>query len=190
VTKLAIFASGTGSNATCIVDYFKDHPEIQVALILSNKAAAPVLEMAQQKEIPTHVFSRTDFYESESVLDQLHTYEIDAVILAGFLWLVPGYLVKAFPNRILNIHPALLPAFGGKGMYGRRVHQAVKESGVSATGMTIHLVNEEYDEGAVLFQATCPVYKEDTAEGIARRVLSLEHAHFAPVIEGFLKREN
>lgn len=181
--QIAIFASGTGSNARKIVEYFQNKPDIGVKLVLSNKAAAPVLEMARDHGIDTLTLTRKSFYESECLLDQLQEYQIDFIVLAGFLWLVPPYLVKAYPKKVVNIHPALLPKYGGKGMYGHWVHEAVKQAGETESGMTVHYVNEAYDEGDVIFQARCRIVPEDNPETIAKKVLLLEHEHFAPVIE-------
>ncbi len=181
--RIAIFASGTGSNARKIIEYFKNKPDITVNLVLSNKANAPVLDMAQGHGIDTLTLTRKAFYETEQLLAQLHQYEIDFIVLAGFLWLVPPYLVQAYPRRIVNIHPALLPKYGGKGMYGHRVHEAVKKAGERESGMTIHYVNENYDEGSIIFQSSCRLQPEDDPDAIAARVLRLEHEHFAPVIE-------
>lgn len=189
MNKIAIFASGTGSNARKIVEYFKNHASIQVGLVISNKATAPVLEMAKQHHIPTLLINRTSFYKSEDILIKLDAYSIDFVALAGFLWLIPAYLVRRFPNRIVNIHPALLPQYGGKGMYGSHVHRAVKAAGETTSGMTIHYVNEHYDEGNIIFQASCALEKEDTAEDIARKVLVLEHQHFAPTMEKVIHQQ-
>jgi phosphoribosylglycinamide formyltransferase 1 len=181
--NIAIFASGTGSNARKIIDYFATHPHIQVALILTNNPKAMVTEVARQSGIPVAVFTREEFYQSDQVLHTLEQRQIQWVILAGFLWLVPDNLTQQYSNRIINIHPALLPKFGGKGMYGMRVHQAVIENKETHTGITIHLVNEKYDEGEVLFQATCVVEPGDTAEEVAHKVQILEHRHFPEVIE-------
>lgn len=181
--NIAIFASGTGTNAKKIVAHFAGNEEIRVALIVSNRAQAPVLQMAKEAGIDTFVLDRAAFYGSEAILDILRNYRIDFVVLAGFLWLVPPYLVRAFDRRIVNIHPALLPKYGGKGMYGMHVHRAVKEAGDRESGMTIHYVNEHYDEGNIIFQARCVVEPEDTPEDIAGKVQQLEHRHFAPVIE-------
>ncbi|QHT68615.1 phosphoribosylglycinamide formyltransferase [Rhodocytophaga rosea] len=180
---IAIFASGTGSNARKIINYFAAHPQIQVTLILTNNPSALVTEVATQAGIPVSVFTREEFYQSGKVLETLQQHHIQWVILAGFLWLVPHNLIQQYANRIINIHPALLPKFGGKGMYGMRVHQAVVENKETHTGITIHLVNEKYDEGEVLFQATCAVEPGDTAEEVAHKVQILEHMHFAEVIE-------
>lgn len=181
--QIAIFASGTGSNARKIIEYFKNKPDITVRLVLSNKANAPVLDMARDHGIDTLTLTRTAFYETEQLIAQLHQYDIDLIVLAGFLWLVPPYLVQAYPDRIVNIHPALLPKYGGKGMYGHRVHEAVKKAGETESGMTIHYVNENYDEGNIIFQSSCRLQPDDDPDTIAKRVLRLEHEHFAPVIE-------
>lgn len=186
--RIAIFASGTGSNAQKIVSHFRAHPSIEVILIVSNKAQAKVLEMAQENSIDTWVISRESFYKSEDILKKLTAYSIDFVVLAGFLWLIPQYLVRQYKNRMVNIHPALLPKYGGKGMYGMNVHRAVKEMGETESGMTIHYVDEQYDEGNIIFQASCALNSEDTPESIAHKVLQLEHEHFAKVIENILEK--
>lgn len=183
MTNIAIFASGRGSNAKKIIEYFKGHQHIQVKLIVSNKANAPVLEIAQANGLEKLVLNRPSFYQTQDLLTTLNNFKIDFIILAGFLWLIPPYLVQAFRKKMVNIHPALLPKFGGKGMYGMHVHEAVKLAGETETGITIHLVNEQYDEGAVLFQARCAVNEQDSPLDIAKKVQRLEHLHFAPVIE-------
>lgn len=180
---IAIFASGAGSNARRIIEYFENHTQIRVVLVLSNNPKALVTQVARQAGIPLHVFTREAFYHNNEVLWTLKEHNIDWIVLAGFLWLVPGNLTQQFSNRIINIHPALLPRYGGKGMYGMNVHQAVKENNEPYTGITIHLVNEKYDEGEILFQATCPVEPADTPEEIATKVHLLEHRHFPEVIE-------
>jgi len=184
--KIAIFASGTGSNATKIVEHFKSHPSITVALILSNKKTAPVLQMAATNNIPTLLITRKSFYESESILADLAKHQIDFIALAGFLWLIPSYLVKAFENKMVNIHPALLPKYGGKGMYGMNVHRAVHDNKDRESGITIHFVNEQYDEGNSIFQATCGIDSEDDPAAIRSKVLQLEHYYFPRIIESVL----
>lgn len=184
--NIAIFASGTGSNATKIVEHFSEHPAIKVALIISNKATAKVLDMAKSKEIPTLLINRTEFYQTENLLADLANHKIDFIALAGFLWLIPPYLVKAFPNKMVNIHPALLPKYGGKGMYGQHVHKAVRANNEQASGITLHYVNEHYDEGNIIFQASCPVAPTDSSSDIAQQVLKLEHYYFPRVLEGLL----
>ena len=183
LTQIAIFASGSGTNAQRIMEHFQHHPAIRVALVLSNKPDAPVLGRAANFGVPTHVFDRRSFYDTDEVRQTLAAHGIDYVVLAGFLWLVPVPLIRAYPNRMVNIHPALLPKYGGKGMYGMKVHEAVAASGDAQTGITIHLVNEEYDKGRILFQAACPVSPTDTPQDIAQKVHALEHEHFPQVIE-------
>lgn len=185
--RIAIFASGSGTNAENIVKYFSDREEVECALILSNRPDAKVLERARNMGVPSMVFNREQFYQTDIVLDRLLESGIDLVVLAGFLWLVPENILKAFKGRIINIHPALLPRYGGKGMYGMRVHEAVRASGDVETGITIHYVNEKYDEGETIFQAKCSVDPSDTAESIAGKIHKLEYEHFPKVIEGLLE---
>lgn len=181
--NIAIMASGSGTNAENIIQHFRDHPDIHVALVLSNKKDAYVLKRAESFDIETFVFTRTQFYETREVIDLLKRHGIDLVVLAGFLWLVPLSMIEAYNQRIVNIHPALLPKYGGKGMYGHFVHETVLENGEKESGISIHLVNERYDEGDILFQATCPTKEDDTAESLADRVHELEYAHYPRVIE-------
>ena len=141
--------------------------------------------MAREHSVPTHIVQRSTFYDTQELISVLNEYQIDLIALAGFMWLVPAYLIRSYAGRILNIHPALLPAYGGKGMYGKHVHQAVYQAGERQSGITIHEVNERYDEGPIVFQATCPLTAEDTPGTIAAKVQQLEHQHFAPVIERF-----
>ncbi len=180
---LAIFASGSGTNAQNIAEYFRGHPDIKVSLILANKPDAYVLKRAEKLGIPTVVFSREEFYKSEAVLERLRAFRVDFLILAGFLWLIPDYLLKAYPSGIINIHPALLPKYGGKGMYGEKVHQAVIQAGEKRTGISIHYVNEQYDSGQIIFQDSFEILPGDTAESIASKVHALEYLHFPKVIE-------
>ncbi|MGW8122495.1 phosphoribosylglycinamide formyltransferase [Roseivirga echinicomitans] len=184
--RIAVFASGSGSNAERIFEYFKNHNQVEVALLLCNKSTAGVLERAKKFSIPTFTFSRQEFYNSHLVLTTLKDQQIDVVVLAGFMWLVPAYLVEAFPDKIVNIHPALLPKFGGKGMYGMHVHEAVKAAAEKETGITIHLVNQQYDEGSILAQFSCKIDPNNSAEEIAKRVLKLEHENYAKVIENLV----
>jgi len=185
---MAIFASGTGTNAQRIMEHFSGHPGVEVALVLSNDPKAQVLKRAEAFGVETMVFGRDDLYGTDHVLEALQKRKIDLVVLAGFLWLIPPKLIKAFPDRIINVHPALLPRFGGKGMYGYRVHEAVKAAGEKETGMTVHLVNEEYDRGRILFQASCPLSDNDTVQTITEKVHALEHAHFPEQIERYLRQ--
>lgn len=184
--RIAIFCSGSGSNAEKIMQYFQAHSQIEVALLLSNKPQAYALERAKKYNVPTVIFNKQEFYETHQVIKQLENHQIDLIVLAGFLWLVPESLLAAFPQRIINIHPALLPKFGGKGMYGHHVHEAVKAAGETESGITIHVIDAEYDKGDVLLQASCKISPDDTAEEIAQKVLALEHQHFAPTIEKYL----
>jgi len=187
VKRIAIFASGRGSNAVEIMKHFKDNPFGKVVLVLSNKADAEVLQHAQAFGIDTFSFSKADFYESDKVLHALQAAQVDVIALAGFLWRVPQTLIECFPLAIVNIHPALLPKFGGKGMYGMHVHKAVKAAGERYSGITIHLVNDAYDEGMKLFQARVKLESHDEPEQIAQRVLELEHRYYARVLEGFCR---
>jgi len=188
--NLAVFASGSGTNAENLVHYFNEHPEIRISLILCNRPDAFVLQRAKQLNIPAHTFNKNDFYHNENVLKALVDYKIDCLVLAGFLWLIPDNLLKAFPQRIINIHPALLPRYGGKGMYGRYVHEAVVANGEKETGITIHLVDAEYDNGEILFQAKCPVLPDDTPEMVAAKVHELEHRYFPIVVEQWAVTRN
>jgi phosphoribosylglycinamide formyltransferase-1 len=183
--KLAIFASGSGTNAEEIFKHFQHHPGIEVVLLLSNKQDAYALVRADKFNIPTRVFNRTQF-QDETILSWLNEYGVTHIVLAGFLWLIPNYLIQKYPKRIVNIHPALLPKYGGKGMFGSKVHEVVKASGDTETGITIHLVNEVYDEGKVLFQDTCKIDDDDSPDDIAKKVHQLEHKHFPRVIEAWV----
>jgi phosphoribosylglycinamide formyltransferase-1 len=180
---IAVFASGGGSNARRIIEHFAGSDEADVALVVSNKADAGVLNIAKEYGIPTLIIQRKAFYETENILDDLREYHIDFIALAGFLWLVPAYLVAAYPDKMVNIHPALLPQYGGKGMYGHFVHEAVKAANETESGITIHYVNTRYDEGSYIFQAKVGLSPEDTPEIIAQKVLALEHRYFPKVIE-------
>lgn len=181
--RIAIFASGSGSNAENIIRYFSNHPNFVFPVILSNNEKAFVHERAKKLKIPSVTFSKEDFLKGEKILNFLQEQKIDAIVLAGFLLQVPLLVIDAYPQKIINIHPALLPKFGGKGMYGMRVHEAVKEAGETETGITIHYVNNEYDAGEIIFQAKCPVLPKDTPETIAKRVHELEYQYFPRVIE-------
>ncbi|HZB13806.1 MAG TPA: phosphoribosylglycinamide formyltransferase [Chryseolinea sp.] len=181
--RIAIFASGGGTNAEAIIRHFKDHPLIKVALVLSNNPNALVLERAKKFAISTRVFNKNEF---EQVADSLKEYKITHIVLAGFLWLIPTSLIKAFPNRIINIHPALLPKFGGKGMYGMKIHELVRTSNETETGITIHVINEKYDEGPILFQGRCEVSGTDSPQDIANKVHQLEYAHYPVIIEKWI----
>lgn len=186
--NLALFASGNGSNVQRITEYFSGDPHIGVDLILTNNPHAYVLERARNLKIPSVVFNRKEFYESNYVADILTVQNISHIVLAGFLWLIPWNILSAFQGKILNIHPALLPKYGGKGMYGSRVHKAVIESGDAESGITIHYVNEKYDEGQIIFQSRCPVTPGDTPETLAEKIHQLEYRYFPEVIESVIKK--
>lgn len=181
--RLAIFASGSGTNAENIIRYFRNEPRIRVSCVCANRSDAMVIQRAERHAIDVLVFSRDDFYKSGKVIGYLEKRKIDWIILAGFLWLVPGTLIQKYPDRILNIHPALLPKYGGKGMYGHFVHKAVIENHDDRSGITIHLVDREYDKGSILFQATCPVLPGESPEQLAERVHQLEYEHYPKIIE-------
>lgn len=185
--NIAIFASGSGSNAQKIITHFSGHPTIHVALVISNRATAQVLERARTAQVPCVICTREDFLDNAKILSILKEKNIDWIVLAGFLLLVPSYLIQAFPKKIINIHPALLPRHGGAGMYGMRVHEAVVAAGDKRTGITIHFVDDRYDEGEIIFQAQCDVNESDTPQSVAHKVLELEHTHFPVVIEALLK---
>jgi phosphoribosylglycinamide formyltransferase 1 len=181
--RIAIFASGNGSNAQRIIEYFRESAFVKTILVLSNNPSAYVLERAEILKVPHVVFSREELYQSGKILALLAEHETTLVILAGFLWLVPQNLLNAFPGRIVNIHPALLPKYGGKGMYGMKVHEAVIAAKEKESGITIHYVNDSYDEGQVIFQAKCPVSDHETPESLAAKVHQLEYRYYPEVIE-------
>lgn len=181
-TSIAIFASGRGTNALKLIEYFNDHPKAQITLIVSNRQKAGVLEIAKSNGIPSLVIDREYFYHSTALLKELQNRRIDFVVLAGFLWLLPEYLLKAYPKKVVNIHPALLPRYGGKGMFGMHVHQAVWEAGEKVSGITIHYVNERYDEGDIIFQAACQLDPDDRPDSISKKVQALEHRYYPSVI--------
>jgi len=181
--NLAIFASGTGSNADKICTYFKDHPEIKVNLIISNRINAGVFQVASSHHIDSIYIPKSDWADWENVLPALMSKDITHIVLAGFLLLLPSWLIKEFKGRIINIHPALLPKYGGSGMYGHHVHEKVKSSGEIISGITIHEVNENYDEGEIIFQEKVDLDPEDSATTIGNKVLQLEHFHYPRIIE-------
>ncbi|WP_430968169.1 phosphoribosylglycinamide formyltransferase [Spongiimicrobium sp. 2-473A-2-J] len=184
--QIVLFASGSGSNVENIAHYFRDNPKINISCVLTNKRDAQVIDRCNRLKINVLFFNRTAFYETDCVLSILKTFDPDLIVLAGFLWKVPEKLIDAFPNRIINIHPALLPKYGGKGMYGFKVHQMVKENKEEKTGITIHYVNNAYDEGAVIHQAETSILQTDTPETIAEKVHRLEYEHFPKIIEKLL----
>ena len=184
--KIAILASGSGSNAENIANYFKGSDYAEVSFIIANNPEAYVIERAKRLGIEYAVVTKAQFMEADSVIEMLKERDIDFVVLAGFLLLVPAKLIQAYPGRIVNIHPALLPKHGGKGMYGDRVHKAVVESGDTESGITIHLIDEQYDKGTTFFQAKCQVLPTDTLDDVATKVHALEYEHFPHVIEEIL----
>ncbi|MCI1646877.1 MAG: phosphoribosylglycinamide formyltransferase [Bacteroides sp.] len=184
--SIAVFASGNGSNAENIIRHFKKGDLAQVNLVLSNSQSAFVLTRAQALQVPYSCLSKSEWEDGTHILSMLRDYDIDFIVLAGFLARVPDCILNAYPNKIINIHPSLLPKFGGKGMYGDHVHQAVVAAGEKETGITIHYINERFDEGTVIFQATCPVAPEDTSEDVAKRVHVLEYKYYPEIIEELL----
>ncbi|MFI2741550.1 phosphoribosylglycinamide formyltransferase [Zhouia sp. PK063] len=180
--KIAILASGSGTNAENIINYFKNNHNITIEIVLSNKKEALVLDRAKQHGISAMAFSRASFYEKTHVLDLLKSINPDVIVLAGFLWKMPENIITSFPDKIINIHPALLPKYGGKGMYGMNVHQAVIENKEQESGITIHYINEEYDEGAIIFQARIKVLPRQTPEELAQAIHQLEYEHFPKII--------
>lgn len=184
--KLAIFASGGGSNANEICKYFADHDSMRVSLIVSNKTDAGVHAVAAKYNIPSVTVKKSQFQDPNFILTMLDDYHCEYIILAGFLLLIPNFLIDAFPKKILNIHPSLLPKYGGHGMYGHHVHDAVKLNNETYTGMTIHLVNDKYDEGEILFQANCAINESMASHDIATSVLELEHKYYSPTIENYI----
>lgn len=185
--KIAIFASGNGSNAEAIMAYFKDNPYISVGLLLTNNPNAYAIERARKFEILCEVFTKQDFEAADFGQRLRDHWGITHIALAGFLWLIPETFIQAFPDKIINIHPALLPKYGGKGMYGMKVHEAVKANGDTRTGITIHLVNTRYDEGEILAQKSVEIATSDTPHDIANKVHELEHRYYPVVIESWIK---
>ncbi|MCK8491438.1 phosphoribosylglycinamide formyltransferase [Spirosoma sp. RP8] len=186
--RIALFASGSGSNAEQIATYFADNADVTISLIVSNNHKAGVIDRARRLHIPVLLFDRKTFYETDQITEILLNQPIDLIVLAGFMWLMPSKLVQAFPDKIINIHPALLPKFGGKGMYGHFVHEAVVAANETESGITIHYVNERYDEGQIIFQASCPVLPTDTPEDVAKKVQALEHVHYPRVVAEVLAK--
>ena len=184
--RIVLFASGSGTNAENIIKYFQEKGNVSVVAVLTNKRDALVIDRCNSLNTNALFFNRSAFRDQECLLGILHSLRPDLIVLAGFLWKIPPALVNSFPNKIINIHPALLPKYGGKGMYGSRVHEAVLENGETETGITIHYVNEAYDEGAIIFQARTKVISGDTAEQIANKVHALEYEHYPQVIEKIL----
>jgi len=186
--RIAIFASGSGSNAQKIMEHFKRSSEAEVVLILTNNPQAYVLQRADNFEVPSHIFTRDEFYKSDDVIKLLKNLQVDLIVLAGFLWLVPPSLLKAFPNKIINLHPALLPKYGGAGMYGDHVHKAVLANNEEESGITIHFVDEQFDEGEIIHQSRFRIEPGDNLEMIKFKGQQLEHQHFPKVVENLLKK--
>ena len=186
--RIAIFASGSGSNAQKLMEFFKQNDAAEIALVLTNNADAYVLQRADNFEIPTHICDKHEFYKTHEIIDLLKNLEIDLIVLAGFLWLIPKYLTDEYPGRIINIHPAILPKFGGKGMYGDHVHKAVLEAKETEGGITIHYVNENYDEGEYIYQGKYRIEPEDDLQTIKFKGQKLEHYHFPRVIKSIIKK--
>jgi formyltetrahydrofolate-dependent phosphoribosylglycinamide formyltransferase len=185
--RLAIFASGAGSNTEKIIDHFRNHPTVKVDLIAGNNPKSGVFAIAEKNTISALFIDKKVFFSANSYINELKSAKIDFIILAGFLWKIPPVLIKEYPGKIVNIHPALLPKYGGKGMYGHYVHEAVIANKEKESGITIHYADELYDHGKVIFQATCPVLENDTPETLAQRIHSLEHEHYPNIIEQVLK---
>ncbi|HXB33194.1 MAG TPA: phosphoribosylglycinamide formyltransferase [Puia sp.] len=188
MNRLAIFSSGAGSNADRIIRYFQGHASISVQLIVCNNPHAGVLNIASAAGIPILLIEKEEFFRGSAYVPELQARGIDFIVLAGFLWKIPAKLIQAYRHRIVNIHPALLPKYGGKGMYGHHVHEAVIAAGEKESGISIHYVDELYDHGQVIFHAKVSVEPEDTPETLARKVQSLEHTHFPRVIEEAVNR--
>ncbi len=184
--SIVILASGSGSNAENIISLFRKNGTIKVTAVLTNKQNAAVLQRCERLGVPAFYFNRAAFSGSDALVDMLKGFNPDLIVLAGFLWKIPSQLISAFPDKIINIHPALLPKYGGKGMYGTKVHEAVKANSEVETGITIHYVNENYDEGAIIFQAKTAIEPSDSADDIAQKVHQLEYGHFPKVIEKLL----
>ncbi len=188
INHIAIFASGAGSNAQKIIDHFRNHSSIKVALIICNKPGAGVLNVAEKENIPAIIIEKEKFFRGNAYINELQEKQIDFIVLAGFLWKLPSLLIKAYPGKIINIHPALLPLYGGKNMYGHYVHEAVIANNEKESGISIHFVDELYDHGQVIFQTKCPVLENDTPESLAQRIHALEHEHYPKVIEDIIVR--
>ncbi|CAN5198818.1 phosphoribosylglycinamide formyltransferase [soil metagenome] len=182
--NIAIFASGNGTNAEAIIKYFLGHKSVAVSVLLTNNPNAKALERAENLDVPSYIFDRSQFDQQEELIDMLIESEVTHIVLAGFLWLIPTYLINEYP--IINIHPSLLPKFGGKGMYGKRIHEAVKNADELETGITIHEVNSQFDGGKILFQATEQIDADDSIELIANKVHALEYKHYPEVIERWI----
>jgi phosphoribosylglycinamide formyltransferase 1 len=186
--RIVVFASGTGSNAMNLIKHFNSGNHAKVVLLASNKSDAPVLKKAEEHHVETYVFGKKDFYESENVIQKIQDCKPDLIVLAGFLWLVPQSFIKAFPDLIINLHPSLLPKYGGKGMYGQNVHNAVLSAKEQYTGITIHMVNEDYDKGAVIYQNQFDIEANDDLSSIQNKIHQLEQRGLPLAIEGLMKK--
>ena len=189
-THIALFASGAGSNAQQIIHYFKSSPDVSVSLIVCNKPEAGVVQIAHNEHIPVLLIEKENFFRGDHYLPQLQQAGIDFIVLAGFLWKIPQALIEAYPRKIINIHPALLPKYGGKGMYGSFVHNAVIAAGDAESGITIHYVDEHYDNGDIIFQARCPILPDDDSTTLVKKIHALEHEYYPKVIEAVIKNDN
>jgi phosphoribosylglycinamide formyltransferase-1 len=187
--NIAIYASGGGTNAKKIIEYFKTSLNTKISLVVCNKPTAGVLQIARLLAIPILLIEKESFLNGNGYMPTLQQHKIDFIILAGFLWKIPPVIIKAYPKKIINIHPALLPKYGGKGMYGQNVHEAVIAAKETQSGITIHFVDEVYDDGEIIFQATCPVTLTDTAQTLATKIKLLEHIHYAPTIASVLPKQ-
>ncbi|MFV0546416.1 MAG: phosphoribosylglycinamide formyltransferase [Bacteroides sp.] len=185
--NIAIFASGSGTNTENIIRFFENHPDIKIELVVSNKSEAPVLTRSTHLNVTALAFSKEEWQRGNQILNLLKKHKIDFIVLAGFLIRVPESILHIYPNKIINIHPALLPKFGGKGMYGSRVHEAVLQHNETKTGITIHYINEKYDEGDIIFQSSIPVEPNETPDSLAQKVHQLEYQYYPIVIENLLK---
>jgi phosphoribosylglycinamide formyltransferase-1 len=183
--RIGIFASGEGTNAQRFIDYFKNSKDIAISLVITNNAKAGVIEKAKKADIPIMVIDRTTFYNSDKVVNELKE-KIDFIVLAGFMWMVPENLIKIFHNKMVNVHPALLPSYGGKGMYGMHVHEAVIANKEKKSGITIHFVNENYDEGRIIFQQECEVNDRDSSESLSNKIHQLEYEYYPKTVEKLL----
>lgn len=186
---IAIFASGKGSNAKKLIQHFKNSAVAKISLMVCNNPNAEVISIAAEEKIPALLISKEDQQNPSRLISALHNHKIDFIVLAGYLWLIPAEVIKEFPNSIINIHPSLLPKYGGKGMYGMKVHEAVKAAGEKQSGITIHLIDEEFDKGEIVFQASVTLDENDSAKSISQKIQQLEHEHFANEVEKIILKE-
>ncbi len=184
--NIALFASGNGTNVQRIAEYFKNSKEVRISLVMTNNPEAGVLKRAENLNLPYDIFTKEQFYHSSEIIDKLKKLNIDLIVLAGFLWLVPSKMIKSFPDKIINIHPALLPKYGGKGMYGQHVHQAVIKNREKKSGITIHYVNNKYDEGQIIFQSEIEISNGETPQSLAEKIHQHEYKYFPLIIEKLL----